>query len=247
MKIRYISDIHLEFIKYNIDKFIQNIKPNDEDVLVLAGDIGYPKSSNYDKFMNYVNNNFKKTFIITGNHEYYTSSIKEIDDYLEKYFLKFDNISFLNNKIEYYMDHYFVGTTLWTQITNPNYKINDPYSIKNLTINEYNSIHDRCCKFLENTITNKEINNVIMITHHLPLYSLIKDKYKTPDLDKYNQWFYSDMTPFINMNKEKIKLWIYGHTHSPDEQKLDNISYVCNPIGYPLENEDLDFEKAIEI
>lgn len=247
MKIRYISDIHLEFIKFNIDKFIENIKPSDEDVLILAGDIGYPKSSNYDKFINYINNNFKKTFIITGNHEYYTSNIKEIDDYLETYFMNFDNISFLNNKIEYYNGHYFVGCTLWTEITNPDYKINDMYNIKNFTINEYNSIHDKCCNFLNQTITNQDISNVILITHHLPLYELIDNKYKTNELDKYNQWFYSDMTEFINKNKDKLQLWAYGHTHSPSEKEINNIKFVCNPVGYPFENENINFDKYVII
>ena len=48
--------------------------------------------------MKFISNNFKKSFIITGNHEYYnkTKTIEEIDAFLSKYFEQFKNISFLN-------------------------------------------------------------------------------------------------------------------------------------------------------
>jgi predicted MPP superfamily phosphohydrolase len=77
MKIRYFSDLHLEFIKSSskeIEKFIKQIPSGIEDVCILAGDIGNPYQLNYDIFMNYINNNFKKSFIITGNHEYYNKT-----------------------------------------------------------------------------------------------------------------------------------------------------------------------------
>ena len=43
MKIRYFSDLHLEFIKpQNIKQFLTQISPGNDDILVLAGDIGNP-------------------------------------------------------------------------------------------------------------------------------------------------------------------------------------------------------------
>jgi len=43
------------------------------DVLCLAGDIGYPYSGIYREFLKQMNSDFKKVFIIAGNHEYYNS------------------------------------------------------------------------------------------------------------------------------------------------------------------------------
>ena len=62
MKIRYFSDLHLEFIKPNkIGKFIKQIPPGtDDEICVLAGDIGNPYQSNYDIFMKFISKNFKK-------------------------------------------------------------------------------------------------------------------------------------------------------------------------------------------
>jgi predicted MPP superfamily phosphohydrolase len=77
MKIRYLSDLHLEFIKENkIDKFIQNIPSGShtDEICIIAGDIGNPYKSNYNTFMEFLTNNFKKSFVITGNHEYYNKN-----------------------------------------------------------------------------------------------------------------------------------------------------------------------------
>jgi len=77
--------------------------------------------------------NFKESFITAGNHEYYnkTKTMETTNKFLEEYFTKFDNISFLNNNYEYYNNYCFIGTTLWSKITNPEYEINDVYEIPN--------------------------------------------------------------------------------------------------------------------
>jgi predicted phosphohydrolase len=72
MKLRYLSDLHLEFIKPNkLKHFINKIPHGKDEICILAGDIGNPYKSNYDTFMKFMSENFKKTFIIAGNHEYY--------------------------------------------------------------------------------------------------------------------------------------------------------------------------------
>lgn len=248
MKIKYLSDIHLEFYNPNkIPRLVELIKPDPECILILAGDIGYPNSSSYDIFMNYVNNNFKKVFVIAGNHEFYKQEL-EINETLKnlvEYFKKFNNISFLNNSIEHYEGYNFVGTILWSKISTPYYEINDTKMIKNLNIENYNNLNKVCVDFLEDKI--KDLDNVIIITHHMPSYSLINEKYKKGDINNYNQWFYCDMDSFIDKNKDKIKCWIYGHTHSSNETKINNVPFLCNPIGYPGENYKVDFNKIYEL
>ena len=81
----------------------------------------------------------------------------------------------------------------------------------------------------------------------MPSSSLIDIKYKTPDMQPYNQWFYSNMDKFIENNKNKIKCWIYGHTHTPLDSIMHGIPFLCNPIGYPDENQNLNFQKNITI
>jgi len=230
-----------------MNNFIQKIPPGLDEVCILAGDIGNPYEPNYDIFMKFININFKKSFIITGNHEYYNKSkiIQEINDFLTEYFQQFDNINFLNNTFEIYENYCFIGTTLWSKITNPNYKINDVFMIPQFDINEYNQLNKKCIDFLEYVIDKNE--NCIIITHHLPSNSLIDPKYKTLKMLPYNEWFYCNMDEMIEKNSQKIKCWIYGHTHIPSINRINNIPFLCNPIGYPNENNKIDFNANIII
>ena len=248
LKLRYLSDIHLEFIKpHKIQKFIKQIPPGLDEICILAGDIGKPSQPNYDIFMNFINENFKKAFVIPGNHEYYNKlkTINETNNFLEEYFQKFNNISFLNNTYEYYENYCFIGTTLWSKITEPSYEINDVYCIPNFDYNQYNSLNHICVNFLNDTLEKNE--NCIVITHHMPSSSLIDEKYKIEKMLPYNQWFYCDMDDLITSKGNKIICWFYGHTHTPSSRIINGIPFLCNPIGYPNENSKINFQSTITI
>jgi predicted phosphohydrolase len=246
MIIRYFSDLHLEFIKTNkIRKFTENIQSGKDEVCILAGDIGNPRQINYDFFMDFISKNFKKTFVIAGNHEYYskTNTMQETDDFMEKYFQKFDNISYLNNTYEQYENYCFIGTTLWSKITNPTYEINDVCCIPNLDYIHYNRLNMMCVDFLEDALQKNQ--NCIVITHHVPSDSLIDTKYKTQQMLPYNQWFCCNMDETIQKNTGKIKCWVYGHTHTSSNTRINNIPFICNPIGYPNENSNINLQETI--
>ena len=247
MKLRYFSDLHLEFIKpQNMARFLKQIPIGLDEICILAGDIGNPYNTNYYKFINFININFKKSFIITGNHEYYNKKqMNDTDIYLEKYFEKYGNISFLNNKFEIYNGYCFIGTTLWSKITNPEHEINDVYNIQNFDYKKYNIKHEECVEFLTKTVELN--NNCVVISHHVPSFSLTDDKYKIPSLMPYQQWFNCDMDDFIEKNQDKLKCWIYGHTHVPSNKIINDIPFLCNPIGYIDENETTDFTKSITL
>lgn len=251
MKLRYISDIHLEFYTAEkADKIILQIQSeSDDDVLILAGDIGNPRSESYDKLMKHVEYIFKKTFVIAGNHEYYFSGKKgmeEMNDYMINYFNQFKNITFLDNTYELYNDYVFVGSTLWSKVKNPQYKINDVHAIKNMSVALYNELNEVCIEFLNMVMENYN-KNIIIITHHMPSQSLIDPIYLNGDIKNYNQWFYSDMDDFILKNKNSIVCWIYGHTHMPSVSNVYGVPMLCNPMGYPGENSDINFQKVFEL
>ena len=248
IKLRYFSDLHLEFITPNkLSKFIEKIPPGENEICVLAVDIGNPYESNYDIFMKFISTNFKKSFVIAGNHEYYNKvkKIEEINIFLVEYFRKFDNISFLNNQFENYDNFCFIGSTLWSKITNPTYEINDVYNIPNFDYIQYNRLNMLSVDFLEDSLLKNV--NCIVITHHMPSSMLIDIKYKCKKMRPYNQWFYCDLDDLIEKQKNKIKCWIYGHTHTPSINIINEIPFLCNPIGYPNENNKLDFRKNITI
>lgn len=252
MILRYFSDLHLEFLKPRaLEKLLHNfpISSNKKEICILAGDIGNPHHSNdhYDTFMKFMSKNFTKTFVIPGNHEYYhkTKTMEETNLFLQTYFQQFDNISFLNNTCEQYENHCFIGSILWSNITNPAYEINDVYNIPNFDYMKYNRLNRKCIDFLENSV--KYNDNCVVITHHMPSNLLIDNKYKTPSMLPYNQWFYCDLDKFIDANRQKIKCWFYGHTHTPSRTSISGVPFLCNPIGYPNENTKTDFTCNINI
>ena len=243
MKIQYISDIHLEYMEDNlVNTFINNIQPR-ADVLILAGDIGNPYQRRYKTLLEYVNNTFKKTFIIAGNHEYYGNSIEETKKYMKHTVSQYKNISFLDNSYEEYENYRFIGTTQWTEITNPQYTINDSNLIHDMTIEKYNSLFYEAKEFLEQSV----VPNSIIITHHLPINDLTHPKYKVGFMAKYNQWFNADLDMFIQKHNKDIKAWFYGHTHTRSVQTHYDVSFYCNPIGYPGENHYEDINVVCEL
>lgn len=248
LRLRYFSDLHLEFIRPNkMSSFIKKINPGFDDICILAGDIGNPYQENYDTFMNFISENFRKTFVISGNHEYYnkTKTIEETNEYLRKYFQKFKNISFLNNSCEYYENQCFIGTTLWSKILKPQYEINDIHCIPDFDYIKCNRLNMMNIDFLHDALEKND--NCIVITHHMPSYDLLHPKYITPSIAPYNQWFCNNLNDLIRQKMTKIDCWIYGHTHTPSYQKIYNIPFACNPIGYPNENKDISFDRIIEI
>jgi predicted phosphohydrolase len=247
MRIRYLSDLHLEFIDpHKIHNFIhKNIRPGLDEICVLAGDVGNPWEANYDAMMRFANANFKHTFVIPGNHEYYKHTISGANQYMANYFEQFANITFLNNSHAYYDNHCFIGTTLWSHISDPTHKINDVHRIADFNCQQYNELHRGCREYLEDTV--KKNSNCIVLTHHLPMSRLTDAKYKTPQMEPYHQWFSCDLDEFIGQYQDNIKLWIYGHTHTPSNVVMYNIPFLCNPIGYPNENLRNHFNKYHDI
>lgn len=234
MKIQYHSDLHLEF-----RKTLPTIIPK-APILVLAGDIGYPHQPIYTTFLQDVSSKFEKVFLIAGNHEYYTQNtctMEDVDNTIEEIIQKhaLKNVSFLNYDYEDYQGVRFVGIPLWSQIKDPKYLINDFVAIKHMSTELYNELHAVGIEFIEEMVNESELP-IIMITHHLPSYRLIDPMYSGPSSAPYNQCFASHCDALI---RDPIVLWIYGHTHQPSDTYINRVHLVCNPKGYPGENETL--------
>ena len=120
------------------------------------------------------------------------------------------------------------------------------HEIPNFDYLQYNKLNDRSVVFLK-TMLDEIYEKSIIITHHVPSSSLIDIKYKTQKYENYHQWFYCNLDELIYKNRNKIKCWIYGHTHTPSNVRINNIPFLCNPIGYPNQNKNLNFQTNITI
>jgi predicted phosphodiesterase len=115
MKIRIISDVHLNFNQsYKIaDHDLQLLHKKKDNILtIVAGDI----SNSIDAEEKWLRDNYNRVIFIAGNHTIaYTNTDKtvlEIYELYKKRFPKKDDICFLENDYKIIDDIVFIGCTL---------------------------------------------------------------------------------------------------------------------------------------
>ena len=141
MKIKLVSDLHLEFSDVDV--------PNNEncDVLILGGDIliaqdlhdhprqswveskeylwknGQMRPEKSDRFRNFLDRcskNFPHVIYVAGNHEFYHGKWLATIDYLREETSYWPNIYFLEKDVKVIDGMPFLGCTLWTDLNKGN-------------------------------------------------------------------------------------------------------------------------------
>lgn len=263
MKIRVMSDLHLEFCKFDLTP----LETDSDSILVLAGDIGN-KHLCFD-FLKQYSKNFKAVFYICGNHEYYKQDFltykEEFNDLLRYNQNINKNIFVIDDPEEiFFEDAHFLCGTLWTDFnkndatskTIVRESLNDYYMTKvgdrYLTPADTYEVHCNTMEFFRDRCTE----NTVIITHHMPSESCVMDKYKGSSNFHINAGFRSDLDDFILQYKPKY--WLYGHGHNSSDFIIGNTRLIANPRGYPrgldyftgemkMENPDFNQELVLEI
>lgn len=210
MKIGFVSDLHLEFIKPEFhSKIISKIIDAPVDVIVMAGDID-PRPRVRSDLVQMVSE-YKPVFHVLGNHDYYHGSW--FDDFNE--------------------DIGMVGGCLWTDFDNnplvqaaASKSINDFKLIKDFSIQKAKEIHEDHKKRIF------ESPSEIVVTHFPPTHhGTSHPRFKG---DTLNAYFSVDLE--MEIMESNKKLWICGHTHYHFDLYVGNCRVVSNPFGYPGEN-----------
>jgi len=143
MKIKLVSDLHLEFSDIMI--------PNDADydLLILSGDIMVAqdlhdhqdenvrtaamlemlgsrqlKAQRFRDFLKRCSFQFPHVIYVAGNHEFYHGKFFASLDHLREECAKYPNIYFLENDVKVINDIVFMGATLWTDCNK-----HDPFTL----------------------------------------------------------------------------------------------------------------------
>ena len=243
LKLRIISDIHLELSK-NPAEIIKKCTSIDidADVLILAGDIGNPFEESYITFLQEMALEHKLVLLVTGNHEYYQprASYYDVNEKIKEVISNIENVKFLDREIVEYRGVSFLGCTLWTESdSNAPWLMNDYSKIENFTPSLCNLLHARDKEWLENNLNFKD--RTVVITHHLPSYQLIADKYKGNIYHNSNKYFATDLEYLL----EKANIWVAGHTHTAVIKEINGCKCYVNPVGYG--NEDTGFIEDLVI
>jgi len=251
MKIQYASDLHLEFPE-NSDYLIKNPITPIGDILILAGDITYFDGKYFSNpFFDKISKNFKETFILCGNHEYYGGF--DVSQHKEPFIYKVkDNVFYLNNQVIKRDNVELIFTTLWSNIPDL-YKetvqkgVNDYYKVyfgdNLLTPEIQNKLHQNCLTFLKKALNQPTKKKRIVITHHLPSYSCIHPYYQGSPI---NSAFANNQEGLIE--KLNIDYWIYGHTHANMEPiTIGKTKLLINTFGYVHFQEHQSFQNDLII
>lgn len=255
MRFSLLSDVHLEHYKpHKLLKLLDKIRssiPERRDILLLCGDIGRVDTKyNYESyrfFLDTLSPYYNQMLLIAGNHEYFGTSLETGNKLLSELADSVPNLTFLNNS-SYTIDREnkrsisILGTTLWGSANLEHHKsINDFHQIKNFIDKpcDYLVKHQESKLWLEDQLDKIDEHEIVVMTHHQPSHRLIHPKYnKYSHLDS----FYASTLDYMFDNKS-IKYWTYGHTHTSHNGKLEDsdISFICNPYGYPGENSKIDY------
>jgi len=247
MKIRILSDLHIEF-----GSFAYNEHPDDkESVLFLAGDIHTGIKAL--PFVKKMCNSFKYVIMIAGNHEFYQNEITDVISKWKNISTTIDNLYFLNNETVIIDGIRIIGGTMWTNLNNKNplvggiiYRaMNDfriiKYKTSTLKIEDWLFLNNEFEIFIDQELSKEFNGKTIVMTHHSPCELSVSEKYKGQIL---NYGFFSDMTKHM-FSDNSPSLWIHGHMHNNSDYTVGNTRVICNPKGYekyelnPAFNSDL--------
>lgn len=247
MKIKLVSDLHLEFSDINIK--------NDDnyDVLILGGDIMIadkvlgPLSETgvrYRDFLKRVSFQFPHVIYIAGNHEFYGGNFHKSIDSLRAACGVHDNIYFLERDTKIIDDVVFVGGTLWTDMNK-----HDPLTLHGVRdmMNDYRAIredsagyrnlkpadtvqrHRATLDYIRLIVDENKDRKCVVVGHHTPSFQSCHEMYRNDYI--MNGAYHSDLSEFI-LDRPQIKLWTHGHTHHCFDYMIGETRIVCNPRGY---------------
>lgn len=250
MRIQYASDLHLEF-KGNSDYLQLNPLEVAGEVLVLAGDITLFGRNKYmnSPFFDWCSENYKQTYLIPGNHEYYEGV--ELSESLTDFeMLVRPNVRYLNNKSVRVGDVELFFTTLWSivppkEVLPVQLGITDCHRINyksgRFVAENYADVHILCMRWLRKALLASDAGRKIVVSHHCPTCRFVDPRFITSHV---NSAFCVNMDEFIEGSD--IDYWIYGHTHfnGGAGSCIGDTVMLCNQLGYVKYGENKSFQKG---
>lgn len=226
-----MSDLHTEVYKFKYERL-------DEDVLVLAGDIGVGHQC--IDFLNSLPKDLPIVFV-AGNHEFY----KQHKSNMEMWFAKElnNNIHWLNNSEWIFNGVRFLGGTMWSDfglfgeaerwfVEDASKRgIADFHIIKNgndrlFTIADCKHEFAQFDKFMRFALKQPFQGKTVVVSHHCPSLQSVHPRFLK-----------SSITPYFASNCEHLMGWgaslfIHGHTHDSYDYNIEGTRVLCNPLGY---------------
>lgn len=239
-RLRIMSDLHLEFGPIDLE-------PMNEDVLVLAGDIGvYTDGATWAA--DYAARTRTPVVMIPGNHEFYRNhrhpdhTVSSTIAAIRRIAAREPLLTFLNDDVATVSGVTFVGATLWTDFELDGDAVSAMLLARRL-MNDYHVIHGDGGRLVPSrTMQDHEWSvgllrerlprryregPVVVVTHHLPSRRSIPARYRE---DLVNAAYASNLDDLVAASE--AALWVHGHTHDSFDYRIEDTRVLCNPRGY---------------
>jgi predicted phosphodiesterase len=249
MKIRVLSDLHLEFRDWNPPAAAA-------DVVVLAGDIHVGVDG-----LLWGREHFPDAQIlyVPGNHEFYGLEMESTLGEFRRV-AKTADIHLLDADEVIIDGVRFLGATLWTDFAlygrapavvarakeisaraMVDYRLIRMRASGLLTPDNTLTIHQRQVAWLANKLAQPFAGKTVVVTHHLPHPQSVHPRYAG---DSLNPSFASDLSTLVC---EPASLWIHGHTHESMDYLVNGTRVICNPRGYLPQEPNRKFKPRLVV
>lgn len=233
MKLHILSDLHTEFVDFDLPE-------TNADVVVLAGDIGvgaggldWTRKQRLQKPVIYV----------PGNHEFYGHDIALTEQLLSR---APPDVHVLDDQSVVIEGVRFLGSVLWTDfqlfgevdkwfsIQRAQQCMND-FAIVSLEGRRFTpadsiALHESSRSWLRDKLAEPFDGSTVVVTHHAPSARSVPRRFTT---DPLTPAFASDVEDLLD--GKRVAIWIHGHMHDPAAYEINGSRVICNPRGYPGE------------
>lgn len=225
MKIQVLSDLHLEFHPDGGKAFLRSLDPSGVDILLVAGDIGSEQL--LPVALSSLCSQYPQVIFVAGNHDYYASSLSDVE--ILRGFLteQHKNLHWLENSITEINGQRFVGTTLWFPETEDARRLSAHLNDFD-HIRELNSwVYDKNRSAVSFLSDNLKAGDVV-VTHHAPSSQGQDPRFR--DDQALHCFYVCDVEPVIRYHRPAF--WIHGHVHASLDYRIGSTRVLCNPFGY---------------
>lgn len=252
MKLRILSDLHIEFHPFTIPPMADD----KSTVLILAGDIGViHRRAELESFLCEAANQFRAIIYVLGNHEFYRGIWPDAMEELRAWGLP-ENIYVLERQWVQIDDITFVGATLWADfdgedlsvmleseqtLSDSHYiRVNRPGESEPSSLGSEMTLadHKQTVSWLDTTLSEfrEQGKRCVLVTHHGVSSLSIHETYRD---NPVNGAFVSDCTDLLA--RTCPELVVHGHVHNSFDYMLGTrpgaSRVIVNPRGYTRSDE----------
>ncbi|MFA5750141.1 MAG: metallophosphoesterase [Candidatus Shapirobacteria bacterium] len=244
MRVQIFSDLHLEFyasVRGKLDPPLYFAINPEAELLIIAGDLTIsPEASRV--FFQWLADKHPDlpVLYVLGNHEFYDHDLAAYHEY--KKMCSLPNVHVLDNEACVLQNIVFVGSTLWSDLSNPL----QAFRVRHL-LTDYDRIrhqggmiipdmitqqHRIAVKFISRALAKPQFadKKQVVITHHCPTYASIPDEMHQ-SMSFVEDAYASNLAELMLTFSPQV--WVHGHVHTAVDYLVGDTRVISNPYGYP--------------